>query len=559
MKRFAISIAMMKFPSGALALTSPFYVDRPPLESLCTQNLELPGSLTRIKAPRHMGKSSLLVRLLAHAQTLNYQTVLIDFQVAEAAIYSNLSRFLRWFCSEVARQLGLPPNLDDYWDDDTGAKLSATIYFEEYILEAIQTPIVLALNEVNCVFEQSEIAQDFLPLLRVWYEQAKHAGSAESGGFQQLRTIVVHSTDVYVPLNVHQSPFNVGLPVQLQPFNIEQAKALAIAYGCSLSDAEQQALRTLVGGHPYLLSIAFYSLATQTVALPQLLASAATATGIYTHHLQTLLSTLKSQPVLMAAFTHVLKSSTPIEILPVHAHQLSSLGLVAFEGNQCKPACLLYQQFFSQSGLLEAPYETSFQRLRDENTQLKKLANFDGLTQVANRRFFDEQLQIEWHKAAVQGTSIALIMIDIDYFKLYNDTYGHLAGDQCLSHVAQALSKHVRNLSDTVARYGGEEFAVILPQTDLYMANQSAQRMKQGIQMLNIQHVGSKLEEKIVTLSMGAACIVPQRHQSCSQLVAAADAALYRAKQQGRNQVALSNALTLSSHQEHSVVYQACR
>ncbi|MEL7226713.1 MAG: AAA-like domain-containing protein, partial [Cyanobacteria bacterium J06576_12] len=184
----------MEFPSGALSLQSPLYIERPPLESLCCQNIEVPGSLTRIKGPRHMGKSSLLIRLLAHAHTLNFQTVLIDFQSAENAVYSDLSRFLRWFCSAAARQLNLPENLDGYWDDETGAKLSTTIYFEEYLLALSPGPIVLAFNEVNRVFEHPDIARDFLPLLRFWYEQAKH-----DNDFQKLRTLVVHSTDIYVP------------------------------------------------------------------------------------------------------------------------------------------------------------------------------------------------------------------------------------------------------------------------------------------------------------------------------------------------------------------------
>ncbi|MEM9162797.1 MAG: AAA-like domain-containing protein, partial [Cyanobacteria bacterium P01_F01_bin.4] len=367
----------LEFPCGALALGSPLYIERPPIESLSYQSIETPGSLTRIKGPRHMGKSSLLVRLLAHGQKQGYKTALVDFQSAEDAVYSDLPRFLRWFCTAVARQLKLPPRLADFWDDETGAKLSCTIYFEDYLLEVIDTPIVLALNEVNRVFEHPEIARDFLPLLRFWYEQAKQADA-----FQKLRTLVVHSTDIYVPLNIHQSPFNVGLPIHLSAFDQEQVKTLAARYNVSLSDsAEQQALMALVGGHPYLLSIAFYYLAQGQLSLSQLTQTAATPAGVYSNHLQACLETLQQQPLLTEALRQVVVSPEPVALDAAYAHQLASLGIVTLEGNTCRPACELYRLFFTHHGLSAAPQETRFQALEAENKQLKVLAHVDGLTQ----------------------------------------------------------------------------------------------------------------------------------------------------------------------------------
>ncbi|MEL6815237.1 MAG: AAA-like domain-containing protein, partial [Cyanobacteria bacterium J06598_3] len=285
-------VITMEFPCGALALDASQYIERPPIESRCYKNLETPGSLTRIKGPRHTGKSSLLVRVLAHAKALGYQSAFVDFQAAEDSVYSDLSRFLRWLCAATARQLKLPPALDDYWDEDIGAKLSATFYFEEYLFEAINAPIVLAFNEVNRVFAHPEIARDFLPLLRFWYEQAKQGNNS----FRQLRMLVVHSTDVYVPLNIHQSPFNVGLPITLMPFDLSQSQQLAERYGVTLNPKDHQALRALVGGHPYLLSIAFYYLGQGQLSLSQLLVQSPTPAGIYRHHLQACLDALEGQP-----------------------------------------------------------------------------------------------------------------------------------------------------------------------------------------------------------------------------------------------------------------------
>ncbi|MEL7357910.1 MAG: AAA-like domain-containing protein [Cyanobacteria bacterium J06555_13] len=543
----------MEFPSGALSLRSPFYVERPPIEALCYQNIEVPGSLTRLKGPRQMGKSSLLVRLLAQAQNVGYETVLIDFQTAEDAIYSDLSRFLRWFCSAVARQLKLPANLLEYWDEDTGAKLSATIYFEDYLLAMVNAPIVLALNEVNRVFEHPEVARDFLPLLRFWHEQAKH-----DAAFSRLRTIVVHSTDVYVPLNIHQSPFNVGLPVQLKPFSAEQASQLASRYGIVICDsAEMQSLLALVGGHPYLLSVAFYQLRQQNLSIPQLIASASSLSGPFSHHLQACSDTLQQQPALVDVIKQVMASSEPVALEATQAHQLVSLGLIALEGDHCRMACELYRSFFTRYGLSSSAQASSsqqrqFQQLKTENAQLKVLANLDGLTQLSNRRVFDLQLGQAWQRSKESGLALSLIILDIDCFKRYNDTYGHLTGDFCLKQVANVLRSRVRKASGTAARYGGEEFAVILPETDGLAAAQIAAQLRDGIRALNITHVTSLLPSQVVTASIGVASVKPNSYsnfESPSCLIEAADAALYVSKQQGRDRFTVSTSIAQADSQ----------
>ncbi|MGD1897835.1 MAG: AAA-like domain-containing protein, partial [Phormidesmis sp.] len=363
-------VAATEFPCGALALESPLYVERSPVESLCYQNLQVSGSLTRIKGPHYMGKSSLLIRLLERSRKLGYRTVVVDFQAAEDSVFTDLSQFLRWFCIVVAHKLRLPPLLDEYWSDATGAKLSATIYFEEYLLEAIDQPIVLALNEVNRVFERPKIARDFLPLLRVWYEQAKQTSTVihEEVGFQKLRTLVVHSTDVYVPLDIYKSPFNVGLPIHLEPFDSHQTQQLAERYGVTFeSNQDFRDLKTLVGGHPYLLSIAFYHLKQGKLSLSQLLTEAPTPAGIYRHHLQSCLDILQDQLTLIDVMQQIVTSSAPVEVEAAVAHQLSSLGLVVLEGNACRPACELYRLFFAHHGLPASIQITDMQRLRSEN------------------------------------------------------------------------------------------------------------------------------------------------------------------------------------------------
>lgn len=172
--------------------------------------------------------------------------------------------------------------------------------------------------------------------------------------------------------------------------------------------------------------------------------------------------------------------------------------------------------------------------------EAKHLAGVDGLTQIANRRRFDEHLEAQWQLMTEQQAPISLILADIDYFKQYNDTYGHLLGDTCLKHVAQALQGSISHMTDLVARYGGEEFAAIMPETDLSGAIAVATRMQAQIEYLQLPHARSSTSH-YVTLSMGVASCIPSLDQSPQALVAAADRLLYTAKQSGRNQIAYAD------------------
>jgi len=173
--------------------------------------------------------------------------------------------------------------------------------------------------------------------------------------------------------------------------------------------------------------------------------------------------------------------------------------------------------------------------LRRANQELQRLAVLDGLTQIANRRRFDQYLAAQWEQAPPQ--LVSLLLCDVDYFKRFNDGYGHPAGDRCLQLVAQAISRGVGRAQDLVARYGGEEFAVILPDTDHEGAMQVALAIQREIAALHLAHVHSEVKP-YVTLSIGVATIAPGLGALPSSLVDAADAALYQAKQEGRNRIA---------------------
>ncbi|MDJ0681733.1 MAG: PleD family two-component system response regulator [Xenococcaceae cyanobacterium MO_167.B52] len=174
------------------------------------------------------------------------------------------------------------------------------------------------------------------------------------------------------------------------------------------------------------------------------------------------------------------------------------------------------------------------------NQKLQTLATVDSLTQLANRYHFENFLAQEWKRMRREKSPIGIILCDIDYFKLYNDNFGHQAGDVCLQKVAQGISSQIRRPADLVARYGGEEFVVVLPNTDSKGALKVASNISQAIQSLNLPHSYSLIND-IVTISLGVTTTIPNTHNSSSELLKSADQALYEAKKRGRNQAVLQS------------------
>jgi diguanylate cyclase (GGDEF)-like protein len=207
----------------------------------------------------------------------------------------------------------------------------------------------------------------------------------------------------------------------------------------------------------------------------------------------------------------------------------------------------LAKSFNNMALELQISLETLEQRVQERTTELvianqklEQLVNLDGLTQVANRRCFNERLQAEWTRLAREQQPLALILFDVDKFKLYNDYYGHLGGDDCLVRVAQTVQKTVYRPADLVARYGGEEFSILLPNTDLAGAIQVAKNIQQAIHDLALPHAKSDVKD-IVTVSMGICSLIPSVDIKPDILISSADQALYNAKQQGRDRYCYSS------------------
>jgi diguanylate cyclase (GGDEF)-like protein len=194
-----------------------------------------------------------------------------------------------------------------------------------------------------------------------------------------------------------------------------------------------------------------------------------------------------------------------------------------------------------QQGELMRLVRERTQQLEEANRKLALISYLDAVTEVSNRRSFEEELATEWRRSTRTGSALSLLMIDVDDFKAYNDALGHRAGDECLKTVATVIDEGVRRAGDVVARYGGEEFAVLLPDTDGPGAAALAERIRSAIEARGIAHPATP---RSVTVSIGVATVNGTEDGDPSALVRAADAALYQAKRDGRNRVRVAEAAT---------------
>lgn len=330
--------------SNELELPYPTYIQRPEVEALCFETLLHSGTLIRLKSPKLTGKTSLINFVLAKLASEGIRTINLSLRMADSQHhFSNIDVFLRWFCFNVEQELELESQLDRYWNAEwLGSKVSCTTYFEKYLLAQDDAPVVLCLDDIDLLFSHPELYEDFFGLLRSWYEKARSRPQ-----WKKLRLMLAHSTEAYIRLNINQSPFNVGLPVELTEFSIAQAEQLAQRINWEAPLVDIQKLIALLGGHPYLLEKAFdYLKVNHQLSLEQFLQAAPTQSGIYRNHLQEVWHQLKENPELETAFYSVICTEQSIPVEPTLAYQLQSMGLIKLIGNVAQVTCQLYRQYF---------------------------------------------------------------------------------------------------------------------------------------------------------------------------------------------------------------------
>ena len=346
-------VSGFEYPGAPVGLNSAFYVDRPPSEELCYREIDRPGTLIRIQAAQKVGKTSLLYRILDQAEEKGYQAIYLNLDLVDNELLFDLDKFLKWFCITVTRKLKLANKLNDYWDPDFGgSKINCESYFEDYLLEEIDRPLVLGLDDIDTIFDNEQarkhehsklVVQEFFSLLRAFHENSKH-----SRAWGKLRLVIAYSTEAYIPLDINQSPFNVGLPVELPEFSAQQVEHLASQHSLEWSNEQVKQLMGLVGGHPYLIRLALYHASQNQVTIEAILSSAAKEFGFFGDYLRGILLELEGYPELIEALKALVNSEAPIWLDPKQGFKLHSLGLVNLKGNRVALSCNLYQQFFQR-------------------------------------------------------------------------------------------------------------------------------------------------------------------------------------------------------------------
>jgi serine/threonine-protein kinase len=328
-------------PDGIVDSCSPFYVARAEFEQPCVMEIVKAGALLRIKGPRQMGKTTLMMRLIEHATLSGARAVRVDLQVADARILGDLDQLLRWLCAVVRRRLKIA-QIDEEWDDVFGPKDNCLNMFEDHVLGAVPGPLVLALSSIDRLFAWPRVADEFLTFLRALHEMGK-----SQDPWTKLRLVLEYSTEMYLPMDLNHSPFNVGLAVALTEWDAEIITALARRHGLAWGATEVTALMDLIGGHPYLVRVALYHVA-RGMPLARLLTCATTDEGIFADHLKQLLWRLHQQPELAAAAARVLGAAGPTRLDTELAFKLVSLGLVHQRGDDVEPGREIYRRYLSR-------------------------------------------------------------------------------------------------------------------------------------------------------------------------------------------------------------------
>lgn len=331
----------LEAPTGAMQPESPFYVERV-ADAQLRQQLAGKGTTTTIQAGRQTGKTSLLMHAIHASRSANRKVIYLDFHLIDEASRTDLTSFLQFLSEAIAEQLDLEWELvDEYWQAARNPAQTFNRFLQREVLQRFDQQILLAIDEADLLLD-TRYKKHFFALLRAW--DSRRAFDAQ---WRKLDLVMVISTHPYLLIDdVNLSPFNVGLNIQLKDFTPEQSADLNQRHGSPLKPDEIPQLMALVGGHPYLVRQAYYTLVSESLSLADLSAAADSPDGPFGKHLLFYRHSLAQSPTLLEAFQQVLREQRlPEESL---LERLSAVGLIARDKDQWKPRCGLYEQFFKR-------------------------------------------------------------------------------------------------------------------------------------------------------------------------------------------------------------------
>jgi hypothetical protein len=330
----------LEAPEGTMDPQSEFYVVRNS-DGVALDAIRRQGVTITIKGPRQMGKSSLLIRTIDAAVESGKQAVFLDFQLIDRANLLKADQFFRFLCTWLTNELGAEENrIDEYWENPLGNTQRSTRYVGR-LLKDLGHPLVIAMDEVEMVFE-ADFRSDFFGMLRSW-----HNSRGTSQTWKQLDIVLVTSTEPYQLIeNLNQSPFNVGEVIELEDFTPEQVADLNRRHGSPLNSDEVRRLTALLGGHPYLVRRSLYLVAVRRITVGELFSNATSDHGPFGDHLRNQLFRLHDKEELLQGLREVIRYSTCKDELIFF--RLRGAGLVRREGRTVLPRCQLYANYFRE-------------------------------------------------------------------------------------------------------------------------------------------------------------------------------------------------------------------
>jgi hypothetical protein len=327
---------------GTMDPESQLYVTRPS-DEVALSTIQRQGVTITIKGPRQMGKSSLLMRTMDAALNAGKQVGFIDFQLFDRNILKNADRFYQNFCGTIADQLGLPNSAEEFWQRSGGNVQRCTRYMQLHILKPLGEPLLLAMDEVDRMFD-ADFGTDFFSMLRSWHN---NRALPMYKIWKQFDLALVTATEPYhLIADLNQSPFNVGEVIALKDFNAEQVTDLNQRHGSPLTSAQEQQLMTLLEGHPYLVRRALYLLAKPQITVADLFKTASTDRSPFRDHLSYHLFRIYDKQELVQSLLQIIRTHTcPDERV---ARLLLAAGLVRRQDERLVPRCQLYADYFQK-------------------------------------------------------------------------------------------------------------------------------------------------------------------------------------------------------------------
>jgi len=335
---------MLPAPGGTLDVDDPWYLPRP-TDALALAAASQPGQTLTIKGPRQMGKSSLLMRTVKGSLDAGKKVALLDFQLVDDKAKADADVFFRRFASSIAEQLELPDSVDETWDTGYSNPQNCTRYVERHILNKLEAACTVAIDETDSVF-RTTFSADFFAMLRSWHGLRAHPARR---AWKRLDIILSTSTEPQFFIDrPHESPFNVGLVLPLEDFELDQVARLNALHPRPFGEADVRRLYALIGGHPYLTRKALYMAAgsAPTCTVDELFQDATDDSGPFGDHLRYYLLRLQRKPELIAAFRQAIEGHAVGDELLIH--RLQSAGLVRRNGPAIVPRCDLYARYFRE-------------------------------------------------------------------------------------------------------------------------------------------------------------------------------------------------------------------